>query len=127
MSWHRTLPKNARIAALEQRPSKGAPSAVRSIFAERPIPRKDFGFFYFELTITQNSCLYECQWTNVWVGSYEGTCSYGPNGYLWGHAVEASRENSYGRGLTSLVGLCLAWAKKWAAESIWPRAKYITQ
>uniref|UniRef100_A0A914HKM8 B30.2/SPRY domain-containing protein n=1 Tax=Globodera rostochiensis TaxID=31243 RepID=A0A914HKM8_GLORO len=82
---------------------KGGHSAVCSILAERPIPRKDFGYFYFEITITQDSNVYiglanRGMPLNTCVGGYEGTYSYGgPSGYLWGHSVEGSYQNGNGR------------------------------
>uniref|UniRef100_A0A914HLH1 Uncharacterized protein n=1 Tax=Globodera rostochiensis TaxID=31243 RepID=A0A914HLH1_GLORO len=66
----------------------------RSVIAERPVPKKDIGIFYYEVTISEEQCLlhiglgpkqmplYKC------VGRYEGTYAYQSCGRFWGHEVD---------------------------------------
>uniref|UniRef100_A0A183CPG5 B30.2/SPRY domain-containing protein n=1 Tax=Globodera pallida TaxID=36090 RepID=A0A183CPG5_GLOPA len=70
--------------------------ALRSVLAERPIPRKNFGIFYYEVKIiwgrTFNSVSIglgtKRMPLNERVGLYEGTYAYKEDGQFWGHAVE---------------------------------------
>uniref|UniRef100_A0A914HEU3 B30.2/SPRY domain-containing protein n=1 Tax=Globodera rostochiensis TaxID=31243 RepID=A0A914HEU3_GLORO len=71
-----------------------------SVFAALPIPKKDSGFFYYEVTIFEQA-------GNVWiglaptqmptneiVGKYKGTYAYDCWGQIWGHAVAGCRHAS---------------------------------
>ncbi|KAI3420947.1 hypothetical protein GPALN_014574 [Globodera pallida] len=76
-----------------------------SVFSERPIPKKDFGIFYFEMKITKSTVfvpLYiglatkQMPLDGCMVGPYKGTYAYSRWGDFWGHEVEGCHQGSSG-------------------------------
>uniref|UniRef100_A0A914HQN0 Uncharacterized protein n=1 Tax=Globodera rostochiensis TaxID=31243 RepID=A0A914HQN0_GLORO len=71
----------------------GENCGTRFVRAERPIPKKDFGIFYYEVTILeQHYAIFiglgpEEMPLNGWVGRHKGTYAYDSWGTFWGHAV----------------------------------------
>ncbi|KAI3422673.1 BTB/POZ domain-containing protein 1 [Globodera pallida] len=74
---------------------KGKIYGGRSVRAERPIPKKDVGIFYYEVTVLEKGnsvsiglATKQLPLMDVWVGWSKGTYGYGGSGNFWGHAVE---------------------------------------
>uniref|UniRef100_A0A914HB53 B30.2/SPRY domain-containing protein n=1 Tax=Globodera rostochiensis TaxID=31243 RepID=A0A914HB53_GLORO len=71
----------------------GENEGYRSVFAERPIPEKYFGIFYYKVKILGKENIFSIglstkqKTLDGWVGYYKGTYAYGSWGYFWGHAV----------------------------------------
>uniref|UniRef100_A0A914H2W2 B30.2/SPRY domain-containing protein n=1 Tax=Globodera rostochiensis TaxID=31243 RepID=A0A914H2W2_GLORO len=74
-----------------------------SVFAKRPLSNKNFGNYYYEVTILEKECdVYIGLATKqmplgVWVGWSEGTYAYASNGTFWGHDVEGCSYTNHGR------------------------------
>uniref|UniRef100_A0A183BIP8 B30.2/SPRY domain-containing protein n=1 Tax=Globodera pallida TaxID=36090 RepID=A0A183BIP8_GLOPA len=74
-----------------------------SVFAALPIPKKDSGIFYYEVTIFGAACdvcvgLAPQQMPkDEWFGHYEGTYAYCYGGQIRGHTVEGCRHDNNGR------------------------------
>ncbi|KAI3411019.1 Ran-binding protein 9 [Globodera pallida] len=76
-----------------------------SVFAVLPIPKKNAGIFYYEVTILEEACnvciglLPKQMPTDKWVGYYEGTYAIDDGGQIWGHSVVESngRPGIYGK------------------------------
>uniref|UniRef100_A0A914GVT6 Uncharacterized protein n=1 Tax=Globodera rostochiensis TaxID=31243 RepID=A0A914GVT6_GLORO len=72
----------------------------RSVLAIRPIPKRKFGIFYYEVTLVAQKGFVSIGLAakrmplDKWVGWYKGTYAYSRWGDFWGHAVE---ECSHGR------------------------------
>uniref|UniRef100_A0A183BJG3 B30.2/SPRY domain-containing protein n=1 Tax=Globodera pallida TaxID=36090 RepID=A0A183BJG3_GLOPA len=74
---------------------RAATDRGRSVRAERPIPKKDVGIFYYEVTVLEKGnsvsiglATKQLPLMDVWVGWSKGTYGYGGSGNFWGHAVE---------------------------------------
>uniref|UniRef100_A0A914HBM4 B30.2/SPRY domain-containing protein n=1 Tax=Globodera rostochiensis TaxID=31243 RepID=A0A914HBM4_GLORO len=80
----------------------GEKAGFHSVFAERPMPIKNYGIFYYEVTILGGAgyahigLATKSMQLNAWVGDYEGTYAYDSWGRFWGHAVEGC-SHSHGR------------------------------
>uniref|UniRef100_A0A183BY77 B30.2/SPRY domain-containing protein n=1 Tax=Globodera pallida TaxID=36090 RepID=A0A183BY77_GLOPA len=74
--------------------------SYRSVFAERPIPKKNLGIFYYEMKMLgKEGHVFigfgrKQMQLNKWIGIYKGSYAYESVGRFWGHAVErCSRKN----------------------------------
>uniref|UniRef100_A0A914HC67 B30.2/SPRY domain-containing protein n=1 Tax=Globodera rostochiensis TaxID=31243 RepID=A0A914HC67_GLORO len=82
----------------------GENSTWRSVFAERPIPKNNFGIFYYEVAILEQG-LYgihiglgtKQKPLNRWIGENEGSYAYERYGRFYGHAVEGCSHTTNGR------------------------------
>ncbi|KAI3417405.1 hypothetical protein GPALN_013352 [Globodera pallida] len=90
--WALTLSEPNRLIVQHNGGSPWWPS----VFAERPIPKKDFGIFYYEVTIFENGQYgtyiglgtKQMPLLDQGVGVYKGSYAYASDGTFWGHAVE---------------------------------------
>uniref|UniRef100_A0A183BLP3 B30.2/SPRY domain-containing protein n=1 Tax=Globodera pallida TaxID=36090 RepID=A0A183BLP3_GLOPA len=75
----------------------------RSVLAVRPIPKRKFGIFYYEVTIIAQKGFVSIGLaakrmpSDKWVGWYNGTYAYSRWGDFWGHAVEGCSHGRNGR------------------------------
>ncbi|KAI3408850.1 hypothetical protein GPALN_007447 [Globodera pallida] len=74
----------------------------RSVFAERPIPKNNFGIFYYEMAILEQGkygihigFATKQMPLHKWVGWNKGTYSYDSLGIFWGHAVGGNGSSFY--------------------------------
>ncbi|KAI3408864.1 hypothetical protein GPALN_007459 [Globodera pallida] len=83
----------------------GENSTWRSVVAERPIPKTNFGIFYYEVTILEEG-MYgihiglgpkQKPLLNRWVGENKGTYAYERYGRIYGHKVEGCSHTTNGR------------------------------
>uniref|UniRef100_A0A914HZ51 B30.2/SPRY domain-containing protein n=1 Tax=Globodera rostochiensis TaxID=31243 RepID=A0A914HZ51_GLORO len=82
----------------------GENSTWRSVFAEKPIPKSNFGIFYYEVAILEQG-LYgihiglgtKQKPLNRWIGENEGSYAYERYGRFYGHAVGGCSHTTNGR------------------------------
>uniref|UniRef100_A0A914ID19 B30.2/SPRY domain-containing protein n=1 Tax=Globodera rostochiensis TaxID=31243 RepID=A0A914ID19_GLORO len=83
--------------------NNGEDSTWRSVRAEWAIPKKDLGFFYYEVTILEQAnnvfigLAIEQIPLDKWVGCSEGTYAYDSCGRFWGHEVRGCSHTIHGR------------------------------
>uniref|UniRef100_A0A914HNQ7 B30.2/SPRY domain-containing protein n=1 Tax=Globodera rostochiensis TaxID=31243 RepID=A0A914HNQ7_GLORO len=94
----------------------GKPLVFRSVLAERPIPKGNFGIFYYEIKIFGNAngvriglAAKQMQLDHM-VGAYEGTYAYKSLGKFWahGHAIDGQQPPKFGAGDVVGCGVNLA-------------------
>uniref|UniRef100_A0A183C2S5 B30.2/SPRY domain-containing protein n=1 Tax=Globodera pallida TaxID=36090 RepID=A0A183C2S5_GLOPA len=77
----------------------GGRSLMRSVFAERPIPKGNFGIFYYEVKMFGQGYVFfiglatKTMPLGGYVGENAGTYAYDSLGKLWGHAVDGCRQD----------------------------------